>query len=185
MRFKIPRHIIRYFLLLIFSVLFPADAINSQSIEKRPADSPVELYVLQAGWHTGIVLRTDEVSPEDWPEIVNYQRSRYVDVGFGDERFYQAMGNPPVLAARALLVPTSAVLHIVPFSVAPRDLYAGDTHLKKIEATPRQFAALCRAISGSFERDESMQPIESRIGEKSRNFYLANEKYHLFNTCNT
>ncbi len=185
MRYKISLHIIRHVLLLIFFGLFSAEAGYSQTIEKQPADSPVELYVLQAGWHTGIILRTDEVSPEDWPEIINFRRSRYVDVGFGDERYYQAAGNPPALAARALLVPTSGVLHIVPFSVAPHDLYAGDTHLKKIEATPRQFAALCRVISESFERDENRQLIESRIGEKSRNFFLAKEKYHLFYTCNT
>ncbi len=179
------RAVIFYLFPLIFFGLVPADALNSQPIEKRPANSPVELYVLQAGWHTGIVLRTGQVSPEDWPEVMNYRSSRYVDVGFGDERFYQASGNPPILAARALLVPTTGVLHIVPFSVAPHSLYSGDTHLKKIEATPQQFAALCRAISGSFERDESRQMIESRIGEKSRNFFLAKEKYHLFNTCNT
>jgi uncharacterized protein (TIGR02117 family) len=178
-------HIIRHVLLLVFFAIFTANIINSQTIEKQPANSPFEFYVLQAGWHTGIVLRTDEVSPVDWPEILNYRRSRYVDVGFGDERFYQATGNPPALAARALLVPTSGVLHIVPFSVAPKDLYTGDTHLKKMEATPRQFAALCRVISESFERDENRQPVESRIGEKSRNFFLAKEKYHLFNTCNT
>ncbi len=185
MRHKIFLHIIRRVLLLIFIGLFPADAIYSQNIEKQPANSPFELYVLQAGWHTGIVLRTDQVSPEEWPEIINYRRSRYVDVGFGDERYYQAEGNPPVLAVRALMVPTSGVLHIVPFSVAPYDLYAGDTHLKKIEATPRQFAALCRAISESFERDENSQLMESQVGEKSRNFFLAKEKYHLFYTCNT
>lgn len=185
MRYKIPRHIIRHVLLLMFFGLFPAVAINSQTIEKQPENSTFELYVLQAGWHTGIVLRTDQVSPEEWPEIVNYRRSRYVDVGFGDERFYQATGNPPALAARALLVPTSGVLHIVPFSAAPQELYPGGTRLKKIEATPSQFTALCRAISESFERDEGRQPVESQVREKSRNFFLAKEKYHLFNTCNT
>lgn len=147
--------------------------------------SNFEFFVLQAGWHTGIVLRTKDISPADWPEAANYLQHSYIDIGWGDERFYQAEGNPPALAARAALVPTSSAIHIVPFSIHPLSLYSGDTFLKRIEATPRQFSALCRIISDSFERDESGNLIESRLNEKSRNFFKAKGKYHIFNTCNT
>jgi uncharacterized protein (TIGR02117 family) len=143
------------------------------------------LYVLQAGWHTGIVLRTADVATDDWPEVVNYRSSIYVDIGWGDERFYQAEGSPPGLAARAAIIPTSSVIHIVPFNIHPLNLYAGETFLKRIEATPDQFSKLCRIISESFERDEEGRLMVSQINDQAANFYKSRGKYHIFNTCNT
>lgn len=168
-------------LLVTFSLSIQALSCHNTDDNQRNT----EFYVLQAGWHTGIVLRTKDVSPADWPEVVNYLQYTYVDIGWGDERFYQAEGNPPLLAVRAAIVPTSSVIHIVPFSVHPLKLYSGETFLKRIEATPEQFSALCRIISDSFERDENGNPIESRLNESSRNFFKAKGKYHIFNTCNT
>jgi uncharacterized protein (TIGR02117 family) len=168
-------------LFVIFSFNYPF--VTSAGIDD--ADNKLDFFVLQAGWHTGIVLRPTDISAGDWPEVVNYLRHTYVDIGWGDERFYQAEGNPPSLAARAALIPTASVIHIVPFSIHPLNLYSGETFLKRIEATPEQFSALCRIISDSFQRDTTGYPIESRINESSRNFFKAKGKYHIFNTCNT
>jgi uncharacterized protein (TIGR02117 family) len=173
---------------LVSGFLFLNYSLNCASVADKgydDADSKFEFFVLQAGWHTGIVLRTKDISPSDWPEVVNYLSHTYVDIGWGDERFYQAEGNPPALAARAALIPSSSVIHIVPFSVHPLNLYSGETFLKRIVATPEQFALLCKIISASFERDENGNLIESRLNESSRNFFKAKGKYHIFNTCNT
>jgi uncharacterized protein (TIGR02117 family) len=169
------------FLLLIS----PFNCPSVGSIGDDAPEPPFEFFVLQAGWHTGIVLRTKDISPADWPDVVNYVGHTFTDIGWGDERFYQAEGNPPVLAARAALIPTSSVIHIVPFSSDPLNLYSGDTFLKRIEASSEQFSALCRIISDRFQRDINENPIESRINENSRNFFRSNGKYHIFNTCNT
>lgn len=168
---------------LILNYSFNCASVADTGLDN--ADSNFEFWVLQAGWHTGIVLRPEDISPSDWPEVANFLRHTYVDIGWGDEQFYQAEGNPPALAARAAIIPTSSVIHIVPFSVQPPNLYSGETFLKRIEATPEQFSALCRIISDSFERDENGNMIESRINESSRNFFKARGKYHIFNTCNT
>ncbi len=168
---------------LLFSFSYSNQSASGNYIQDNNRNG--EFFVLQAGWHTGIVLRTKDVSPADWPEVVNYLRHTYVDIGWGDERFYQAEGSPTILAARAALIPTTSVIHIVPFSVHPLNLYSGENYLKRVEATPQQFSELCRIISESFERDESRSPIESRVNESSQNFFKAKGKYHIFNTCNT
>lgn len=164
-------------------------SVNSQALTGHYRESENqrqhEIFVLQAGWHTGIVMRTAEISPDDWPEVTGYRKSIFVDIGWGDERFYQADGNPPGLAARAALIPTSSVIHIVPFSIAPSGLYGQGSRVKRILATPGQFSALSRIIAQSFERDMDGQPIKSNLREDSHNFFKSRDKYHLFNTCNT
>lgn len=168
---------------LLFGFSFSKKSASESSIEDDHRNS--EFFVLTAGWHTGIVVRTKDVSPAEWPEVVNYLHHTYLDIGWGDERFYQAEGSPTALAARAALIPTTSVIQIVPFSVHPLSLYTGENYLKRVEATPQQFSALCRIISESFERDESRNLIVSRLNESSRNFFKAKGKYHIFNTCNT
>ena len=165
-----------------FSVTIEEPGIKA---EENKTGKNIEFFILQAGWHTGIVLRTNDISPYDWPEVVNYIQYTYVDIGWGDERFFQAEGNPPLLAVRAALIPTTSVIKIVPFNGHPLKLYYGETFLKRVVASPEQFALLCRIISASFERDKNGTLIESRINETSRNFFKAKGKYHLFNTCNT
>jgi uncharacterized protein (TIGR02117 family) len=187
-------HIIKKFLrfLLILAsceltAISPAVAQEDRT-GPRPAtsvDTTFTIEILQAGWHTGIVLRTADVAGSDWPEVRNYLQSKYVDIGWGDERFYQAEGNPPLLAARAVIFPTRAVIHIVPFSISPHNLYSGVIHLTTIHATPYQYKALCRAVSDSFERDKNGQLLKSSLYDNNVNFFKAKGKYHLFNTCNT
>jgi len=182
----------RLFIVLIFSLSFKlttgfiaAFTQSDSKAKKNNTGKSIEFFVLQAGWHTGIVLRTKDISPEDWPEVENYLRYTFVDIGWGDEQFYQAEGDSPALALRAALIPTSSVIHIVPFNVHPLKLYGGETFLKRIEATSTEFSALCRIISISFERDENGKLIESHINKTSSGFFKAKGKYHIFNTCNT
>lgn len=189
---KSRRWTYRIFILLILSSCFLLISVFidafSQS-DKKPVktghEKTFEFFVLQAGWHTGIVLRTKDVSPEDWPEVVNYQRYTFVDIGWGDELFYQDEGDSPALAVRAALIPTSSVIHIVPFNVHPLKLYGGETYLKRIDATSAEFSALCRIISSSFKRDKNGNLIKSQVKKNSSNFFEAKGKYHIFNTCNT
>lgn len=189
---KSHRWTYRIFTLLILSFCFLLTSVFnvafSQSDNKPVKPGPeksIEFFVLQAGWHTGIVLRTKDVSPDDWPEVVNYLRYTFVDIGWGDELFYQDEGDSPALAVRSALIPTSSVIHIVLFNVHPLKLYGGETFLKRIEATSAEFSALCNIISSSFERDENGNLIKSQVHKNSSNFFEAKGKYHIFNTCNT
>ena len=98
---------------------------------------------------------------------------------------FRSEGDSPALAVRAALIPTSSVIHIVPFNVHPLKLYGGETYLKRIDATSAEFSALCHIISSSFKRDKNGNLIKSQVKKNSSNFFEAKGKYHIFNTCNT
>jgi uncharacterized protein (TIGR02117 family) len=172
-------------LLLIICLTFAATQPDTSGQKSSAAPTIKEFFVLQAGWHTGIVLRTRDVSPHDWPEIEHYLQHKWVDIGWGDERFYQHPGNPPLLAAKAILTPTSGALQVTGFEIYPLMLYNAESRLRRIEANGKQYELLCRAISNSFERDPEGNLIASAFSTNTGNFFRARGKYHLFNTCNT
>ena len=174
----------KFIKLLCLAVLlsgFSEMSDRNSAIHTRQDQESYSFYVLQAGWHTGIVLRTRDVSADDWPEIVRFSQYTWIDIGWGDERFYQNPGNPVRLAVRAVMVPTASVIHLVAFSISPESVYAGENRIKEITAGEAQFRALCVSLSNSFIRDSSANIIPGA----RHNFFLAKGKYHLMNTCNT
>ncbi len=142
------------------------------------------IYIVQEFWHTGIVFRIRSVPPETFPEIRNYSRSEYIDISWGDERYYQIPGHSVLLAARAVLFPTPAVIKLMDFS-RPVEKFYGKATVMQIIMDSTRFSALCRFISESFVRDEQQDIIPSTVYGKSDRFFMAKRKYHLFRTCNT
>jgi uncharacterized protein (TIGR02117 family) len=144
-----------------------------------------EVFVVQQRWHTGIVFRTEDVDAEIWPEIENYRHRNYVDVGWGDERFYQAHGDPVFLALRSMLFPTSSVLLVYPFSLPLLRSYGEESRIMRIPVNGEQLAALTGYVSGAYLRDDDGNIRPSTIHGESDLFFLAKGYYHLFRNCNT
>lgn len=143
------------------------------------------VYVVQRAWHTGIVIRTEVINPELWQEASKYTGNRFVDISWGDEKFYQAPGTPVLLAARAVLWPTQSVLRVFPFSNPVRSSYGQQARIIQIPMNKTRLDALCRFIADSYKRDEAGNPRPSMAYGESRLFFLGKRDYHLFRTCNT
>lgn len=140
------------------------------------------IYIVQEGWHTGIILKTSSVSPPIFPEIKRYDHVSYIDIGWGDEKFYQAEGTPVGLAARAILFPTSAVVQLFALKWPVEEFYPRS---EQIVLDSLEFHALCRFISDSFQRDHEGNIIPSTVYGPTDVYFKAHRKYHLFRTCNT
>ncbi|MFW6352010.1 MAG: DUF2459 domain-containing protein [Bacteroidota bacterium] len=153
--------------------------------EERSDHDTITVSVVQQAWHTGIILPVKQINPDIWPEVSSFKEKKYVDVSWGDEKFYQASGNPVLLAARAILWPTQSVMRIYPFSISVSSSYTSEARFLEIELTQQQFDRLTRFFANSLMRDESDQTIASDAYGKSRYFFLSKRKYHLFRTCNT
>ena len=166
--------------LIVFCINIPGF-----SADVKKSDDLYHVWVIQEFWHTGIVFSTEDVDPDYWPGIVNYKNRRYLDIGWGDEKFYQASGNPVFLAARAILWPTQSVLQVFSFDTPLRSAYGAGSRILKIPLTSRQFESLCRYVSESYVRDEAGNPIASSAYGHTDHFFLSTGKYHLFRTCNT
>lgn len=94
---------------LIFTVIFLVLIMFTVHLSGQDLEE-LEIFVVQEGWHTGIIFKTNDVDSTIWPEIVPYRNKKFVDVGWGDEKFYQVPGYPVSVAARAVLFPTQSIL---------------------------------------------------------------------------
>lgn len=170
--------------LIVHRILFLLLINLIGGVESRPGTFTV--FVVQERWHTGIVLPINDIPSEILPEIVNYKGKgyTYVDVSWGDEKYYQYPNPGIFLGAQAVLWPTSAVIRLVGVPNDIRKYYPQST-IMEIPMDHKQFYRLCIFISESFVRDESGDIVPSTIYRKSRTFFLAKRKYSVFRTCNT
>ena len=160
---------------LLLTVLLSACAQR----EIRPCEPTRTLYVVSHGWHSGVVVeRADLVQqmPALAPEI---GRKRYVEIGWGEERFYQARETTVGMALRALLQPNSSVLQVVPFADSPRRYFAG-SEIVEVRTDDAGYSAALAVMAATF------QPHLQRLGRSLYGegwFYRAEGSFHLFNTC--
>ena len=148
-------------------------------------DKSYTVYVVQEGWHTGIIFEINDVDPQYWPEINYHQDKKYVDVGWGDEKFYQVPGFPVLIAARAVFWPTQSVMRVFAFNIPMRSAFLTGSRFLRIPLSGEQFAVLCSFISESYMTDENGNPQTSTAYGETQIFFLSTRKYHLFRTCNT
>jgi len=175
----------RFFLHIIFLILvFGPSPANGQN-EAGKEDGNTSVFVVQRAWHTGIIFKTSGIEASNWPELPAYRHKKYVDVSWGDEKFYQAEGRPFLLAARAVLWPTQSVLRVFPFDLSPRSSYGENARIIEIPVSNDQLNKLAGFIADSYQRSKSGSPQPSTAYGESRHFFLATRKYHLFRTCNT
>jgi uncharacterized protein (TIGR02117 family) len=159
--------------------------LTGNSPESNEDEKIYEVFVAQQFWHTGIVFNTRDVDSVLWPEINNYRHRNFVDIGWGDEKFYQAYGNPILLGARAMLWPTQSVLQVIAFSTRLRAAYGKESRILRIPVNGEQLAALSLYVADSYIRDESGDPMSSTVYGETDHYFLATKKYHVFRTCNT
>ncbi len=148
-------------------------------------ETPRTFYVVSHGWHTGLIVdRRDLI--ERVPKLKNdFGGVKYLEIGWGDQRFYQAQAVNFGLALRAVLFPTSSVLHIVEVPDTPRRYFSG-SEVVEVSVPPTGYEKLLAFIAGSFSRTSSNGVIKLGRGlyGKSR-FYRSEGSFHAFNTCNT
>src|SRR5579872_6189158 len=87
---------------------------------------PLEVGVLVAGWHSGIVLPQEELGPLK-PLLESCRHAGYLSFGWGNQRFYMAAhpGSGDALAA-LFRSPSALFVQAVP---SPRDLLGSDVHI--------------------------------------------------------
>ena len=88
-----------------------------------PPGAPVhDIYIVNNGWHTGIVLKTSELSCHGKSDLKRFAKYPWVEVGWGDADFYRAPKATASLALQAMFCSPGSVLHVVGVAVAPPQL---------------------------------------------------------------
>ena len=186
MFYKKSKHSVVIVLISFFLLACSFSKIQSNFSPTTNTAETVSVYVVKNYWHTGIIIPINDSAKAYLQVLSSFTGSKYVDIGFGDRAFYLNPSNDPVLAARAILVPTESTIRIAEEQGNVEDLKKWSDYLIRIKLTSNEFNKLCKYIDNSFSKDKTNNPIiiEERAGGTVR-FYESNQKYHLFNTCNT
>jgi len=153
------------------------DPLQSESISD-------DIYVVSHGWHTGVVLPATAIQARI-PELSQrFHNTRFLEFGWGDKGFYQAVEITTGLTIKAIFWPTGAVMHVV---AVPEDpyLYFPQSQVIPLCMNDVEYASLLRYIENSFARNSSGNVISMRNGlYGDSQFYEAVGDYFLMNTCN-
>ena len=177
---------ITYILTLI--IILTSEACRTSSVnELHPVnniDSAKIIYLVNHGWHAGIVLKRADISDAHWPESKDFSNAKYLEVGWGDKDYYQTPDPHLGIAIKAILWPTPSVLHIVGFNVAVTS-YFPLSEIIEVRLSDEGFNRMIRYIAASHYKDPDgiSKPIAKGLYGNSQ-FYLSGETYHLFKTCN-
>lgn len=143
------------------------------------------IFVVSHGWHTGLIV-PGAVLNEAVPDLrPRFGTPEHYEIGWGDVDFYQAETVTSGLAVQAIFWSRGAVLHLVAFSGAPQDHFAGEP-IRATCLSPNELRALQAYLAASFSRSAAgsvSAPKPGIYGDSA--FYAATGRYSLFNTCNT
>jgi uncharacterized protein (TIGR02117 family) len=156
----------------------------SETLAPSESEPRKTIYLVNHGWHAGIVLRRTDIPDNIWPKLGNSPDMEYLEVGWGDMDYYQIPDPHLGFILKAALLPTASVLHIVGFNDHV-PAYFPYSEIIRIELSSAGFERLSRTIASSFALDKAGNITSLSPGRYGNSrFYLSRETYHLFNTCN-
>ena len=81
------------FISLFFSMLVVSYTIAESKI----------IYLVNTGWHVGIVVPVDATLKRNLPETKHFSDSNFLEIGWGDARFYKSKNSGGWLGSAGLL----------------------------------------------------------------------------------
>ena len=177
--------------ILITLILFSIDLLNGCSKSVSPFYPPdpdqkdnKTVYVVNHGLHTGIALPKKDADP--YMHAYNdFKNARYLEIGFGDELYYQTDPNTIWMGIRALFWPTDSVIHVAALQRNPVE-YFNNNKVVKLKLSKTGFIKLVEYIDHSFTLNEQREVIKLGSGlYGTSRFYRAKDTFQLFNNCNT
>jgi acyl carrier protein len=182
--------IIKY-LFIALTILY--SDLYSDNIQIGKSDSnnfygldSIKFYIIKDEWHTAFLFEINDSLIKQIPALEDFNNFNFVDIGWGDEEFFQNPNDDIYLGAKAILYPTPSVVRIAGMITKLASILRWVDYCVEVNVSNVQFHKLCQFINGSFEKDENKNLIKtSKRPSGAVIFYKSNLKYHLFNTCNT
>lgn len=142
------------------------------------------IYIVNHGIHTGIILPQHDADPY-MHAFDDFKSAQYIEVGWGDETYYQSPVNTLWMGVKALFLPTHSVLHVASLQSEPT-VYFSKKEVISLKLSKAGFIRLVEYIDHSFSLNEKKETIKLKKGlYGTSRFYSAKGTFHLFNTCNT
>jgi len=145
-----------------------------------------EVHVVEEAWHSGIVIENDEQARSVIPALNDFIWADYVDIGWGDEDFYQSPDIDYWLGAKALLINTPSVVRIAGYKGSKEPKLRRADAAMRFELNGEQYRKMLFFIARSFSSDTAGTPQTiARQANGGVIFYRSVLYYNMFNTCNT
>jgi hypothetical protein len=110
--------------------------------------------------------------------------AQYLEVGWGEARYYPGESRGVWGALRAGLWPNRSVLHVVPVATSVRRTFPVNT-IVRIPVAQRELDALLRYVNASFATPSDGESLFATDGfYPGSRFYRSGLPYHVFNNCN-
>jgi uncharacterized protein (TIGR02117 family) len=149
-------------------------------------DSLKTIYLIKQRWHTAIVFHTEDVDSLIFPEVKYFLAAELIDIGWGDEAFYQHPDFDWDLAYQALFYPTPSTLRVEGIFISMLEYFNLSEIVVELKITNEQLKILQGYILDTIWHDENNEHKVLSTQYLNRVYFLkANGEYHLFNTCNT
>ena len=159
-------------------------------MKRTASDGELYFYVSSNGIHTEVCLPTRNYI-QDWSEFIPTEdfgtrvAKDFVALGWGDKGFY--MNTPEwsdmtvSTAFNAIALPTPTAMHVT-YSSEPVE----SEFCRRVYVTQEEYSKMVKFIRMSFRiRNNQAHLIPGKGYGPQDNFYEANNRYHLFRTCNT
>jgi len=148
------------------------------------ADSTSAVYVVKHGWHAGIAVRRADLPDGGWPVLDDFPNARYLEVGWGEARYYPGQSRGVWGVLRAGAWPTGSVLHVVPVEGGVLDQFSRHT-VVRVPVGAEELDALTAFVAESFTVDPAGRATFAAPGYYiNSRFYESPLTYHVFNNCN-
>lgn len=146
-----------------------------------PYHARLEIGVLIANWHSGIVLPGGELGP--LASLLDDPRAKYLSFGWGNRRFYMATRPGSGDAMVALFRSPSALF--VQEVATPADLSTSDARIHWVCADRDELWRVVDYIEASLSQSGG-KPVDLGPGPLPRShFYGSVAHYSAVHTCNT
>jgi uncharacterized protein (TIGR02117 family) len=148
------------------------------------SDSTSAVYLVRHGWHAGLAVRRADVPNDRWPVLDDFPDATYLEVGWGEARYYPGEIRGVWGAVRAGAWPTGSVLHVVPVADSITGTFPQNT-IVRIPVSRSELNGLIRYVAASFADTGDGTPLLATEGfYPGSRFYRSGLTYHVFNNCN-
>jgi len=172
-------------MLAVFALFAQSCAYDAIRADPPECATAQRLYVVGHGWHTGLVIKRSDLVELIPSLAVDLPAFEHLEIGWGDEAFYQAQRGTFALALRALFQSQSSALQVVPFFGPPHQHFP-QSETVELCADEIMYRAVVSFIARSFMLDQDSRVI--RLGRSQYGsgwFYRAEGAFSVRNTCNT
>ena len=85
---------------VIFFFLHTSKPLTADILINANSDDKIEIYLVKQYWHTAIAIQIEDIDAELFPEVELFKDFKIIDIGWGDEEFYQHPGFDSGLALK-------------------------------------------------------------------------------------